>query len=108
METKFKEELEIELNKIAQKKVMKLKSFYTHLVVYVLGVLLYVLKSYFNVPLNFFPLRYLNGLVMILWTTTFLVSVVDIFASFKIFGEEWEERKVKSILDKRNKKQKWE
>lgn len=41
---------------------------------------------------------------MCIWTTAFLVSAVDIFASFKIFGEEWEERKVKSLLEKKTKK----
>ncbi|CAA9202628.1 hypothetical protein FLA105534_04176 [Flavobacterium bizetiae] len=45
---------------------------------------------------------------MIIWTTAFLVSAVDLFDSFKIFGEEWEERKVKSILEKKEKTQKWE
>lgn len=45
---------------------------------------------------------------MAVWTVFFLVSAIDIFASFIIFSEEWEERKVKSILEKRIKKQKWE
>lgn len=108
MEKEFNDDMERELNKIARKKVLKLKSFYTHLVIYAIGVLLFVLKFYFNAPLNFFPLRYLNGFVMIFWTTTVLVSAVDIFASFKIFGQEWEERKMKSLLEKKTEKQKWE
>ena len=45
---------------------------------------------------------------MIVWTTAFLVSAVEIFASFKIFEEEWEQRKLKSILEKNKKTQKWE
>ncbi|KQB39315.1 hypothetical protein RC62_996 [Flavobacterium aquidurense] len=45
---------------------------------------------------------------MVIWTSVFLASAIDLFASYKIFGEEWEERKMKSILDKKEKKQKWE
>lgn len=50
----------------------------------------------------------MNGFVIAIWTVAFLVSAVDIFASSKIFDEEWEERKLKSILHKKTKKQKWE
>ena len=99
---------EQELKKIVTKKVVKLKSFYTHALLYALGIVVYVLKVYFGAPFNFFPLQYINGFVMAIWTIAFLVSAVDLFASYKIFGEEWEERKMKSILDKKIKKQKWE
>lgn len=99
---------ELELHEIAAKKVVKLKGFYTRTFIYVIGIIIYILKEYFGVPLNFFLLKYINGFVMCIWTTAFLVSAVDIFASFKIFGEEWEERKVKSLLEKKTKTQKWE
>ncbi|WP_291286768.1 2TM domain-containing protein [Flavobacterium sp.] len=109
METNFNKEREdFEFQKMASKKVVKLKAFYTHMFLYIVGVILYVLKDYVGLPLNIFPVKYLNGLVMCIWTTAFLVSAIDIFASFKIFGEEWEERKMKSILEKKEKKQKWE
>jgi len=97
-----------ELEKMATKKVVKLKAFYSHMFVYVIGVIFFILKEYFGVPFDFFPLKHINLFVMAVWTVFFLVSVIDVFASFKIFGEEWEERKVKSILEKRIKKQKWE
>ncbi|OXB24962.1 hypothetical protein B0A80_03535 [Flavobacterium tructae] len=109
METNFnKEQEDFELQKMASKKVVKLKAFYTHVIFYSAGLILYILKDYFGLPLNIFPVQYLNGFVMCIWTTAFVVSAIDIFASFKIFGEEWEERKMKSILEKKEKKQKWE
>ncbi|WPO78992.1 2TM domain-containing protein [Flavobacterium sp. KACC 22761] len=111
MEPKFNnenDEFEAELQEMATKKVQKLKGFYSHMIVYIIGLIIYVLKEYFDVPFHFFPIRFLNGFVMCIWTTAFLVSTIDIFASFKIFGQDWEERKLKSILDKKVKKQKWE
>ncbi|OXA73860.1 hypothetical protein B0A67_02040 [Flavobacterium aquidurense] len=109
MENSFNNDAEeFELKKIANKKVIKLKAFYSHAFIYAIGVIIFVLKEYAGFHLNFLPFKYLNCFVMIIWTTVFLVSAIDVFASFKIFGEEWEERKVKSILDKKNKKTKWE
>ncbi|WP_316633588.1 2TM domain-containing protein [uncultured Flavobacterium sp.] len=97
-----------ELQQIASRKVVKLRSFYIHTFFYSIGLILFILKDYFGLPLNVFPVRYLNSLVMIVWTTAFLVSAVEMFASFKILGKEWEERKLKNILEKKDKKQKWE
>ena len=99
---------EFELQKMANKKVVKLKAFYSHMFVYVIGVIFFILKEYFGVPFNFFPLKHINLFVMGVWTVFFVVSAIDVFASFKIFGEQWEERKIKSILEKKTKKQKWE
>lgn len=111
METKLdidQKELELQLQEMATKKIVKLKAFYTHMFIYIVGLIIYILKEYFGVPLSFFPLRYINGFVMCIWTTAFLVSAVDLFASFKLFGQEWEQRKLKSILEKKTKTQKWE
>ncbi|MEN2401556.1 2TM domain-containing protein [Flavobacterium sp. MC2016-06] len=108
METYFNNDLkEVELRKIARKKVMKLKSFYTHLLIYIAAIVVYLLKEYLGFRLNFFPLKYINGFVIIVWSAFFFVTAIDVFASFKIFGAEWEERKMNSLLEKR-KKQKWE
>lgn len=93
---------------IFSKKIVRLRSFYIHAFIYAIGSVLYVLKEFYGIPLNFFPVIYLNSVVMIIWTSVFLVSAIDLFAYYKIFGEEWEERKVKKLLDKRTKTQKWE
>jgi hypothetical protein len=109
MERDFDNDQEkFELRQIASRKIVKLRSFYIHAFFYTIGLILFTLKNYFGLPLNVFPVRYLNSVVMIFWTTAFLVSAVEIFASFKIFEEEWEQRKLKSILEKNKKTQKWE
>lgn len=98
----------IELEAFFSKKENKLKAFYSHAFVYAVGLIVYVLKEYFGAPLNFLPIQYINCVVMIIWTSVFLFSAIDLFTSYKIFGEKWEERKMKSILEKKVKKQKWE
>jgi hypothetical protein len=97
-----------EFEEFFSKKIVKLRSFYIHAFIYAIGLTIYVLKEYYGVPLNFFPARYLNSVVMVIWTSVFLFSAIDLFTSIKIFGEKWEQRKMKSILEKKIKKQKWE
>ncbi|MDR7210407.1 2TM domain-containing protein [Flavobacterium piscis] len=111
MQTKLdndQKELERKLHKLASKNVAKLKAFYSHAFIYIIGVIIYILKEYFGAPFNFFPIQYLNWFVMCIWTTVFLVSAVELFTYNNIFGKEWEKRKLKDILEKKTTTQKWE
>lgn len=96
------------LKELASEKVKQLKYFYYHLLAYVIVMTMFLLKEYTNLPLQFFPIKYLNWVVMIIWSAVIIGSAIDLFASYKIFGQQWEERKLKSILEKKYKKQKWE
>lgn len=99
---------EVILQELASKKVIQLKSFYKHLCIYTLALIVFLLKEFTNLPLQFFPIKYLNWVVVIIWSAVIVGSAIDLFASYKIFGHEWEERKLRSILEKKYKKQKWE
>jgi hypothetical protein len=107
MEANRNEYQENELVEIARRKVMKLKGFYIHSCIYIIGVLFFVLKEYFGVAFNFFPLKFINFFVMAIWSTVFFISVIDILIAYHIFGEKWEERKVKRIMEKESEKQIW-
>jgi hypothetical protein len=97
----------LEFQQIFSKKIVKLRSFCMHAFIYGIGLAVFILKEYFGVSFNFFPIKYLNYVVMIIWTCVFLVSAIDLIVSYTIFGHEWEERKLKSLLEKKQKKQKW-
>ncbi|WP_343695093.1 2TM domain-containing protein [Flavobacterium sp.] len=99
---------EYELQQLASKKVVKLKSFYKHTFLYLIALALYLLKEYTELPLHFMPIQFLNDVVMIIWSAVYVGSAIDMFVSFRIFGHEWEERKLRSLLEKKNKTQKWE
>lgn len=112
METNCNKEFgKFEFEEIFSKKIVKLRSFYLHAFIYAIGLIAFTLKEYYGFPVNFFPFQYLNSVVMVIWSSVFLVTIIDLFASYKIYGEEWEERKIKSILErkiKKEEKQKWE
>jgi len=96
-----------EFQQIFNKRIVKLKSFCIHALIYFSAVTVFILKEFFGVHFDFYPVKYLNYVVIIIWTSVFLFSAIDLVVSYTIFGKEWEERKLKSILEKRQQKQKW-
>ena len=96
-----------ELLEIARKRVKKLKGFYIHAFIYAIGVVVFILKDYYGVPFNFFPIMHINYFVMAIWSTAFFISAVNILITHLFFGKEWEDGKIKRIMKKENKKQIW-
>lgn len=107
MEIDNSEYREKELLEIARKKVKKLKGFYTHAFIYAIGVVVFVLKEYYGVQFNFFPINHINFFVMAVWSTVFFISAVDILITYHFLGKEWEDGKIKRIMKKENNKQIW-
>ena len=92
----------------AQIRVRKLTRFYGHLFVYAIVLILYVLKEYFGAPLNFFPIRYLNDLVMSIWTFVIAVKFVKLYFAEIIFDGKWEQNKIEKIMRQDSQNQKWQ
>ncbi|PWA10868.1 hypothetical protein DB891_03310 [Flavobacterium laiguense] len=107
MEIHRNEYQEKELVEIARRKVKKLKGFYIHAFIYLIGVLVFILKEYFGVPFNFFPLKHINFFALAIWSSIFFISAIDMLITYHFFGENWEERKIKRIMEKESKKQNW-
>jgi uncharacterized protein YacL len=87
---------------MAKERVHKLKKFYIHLFIYAIAVVVYVLKTYFGAPLNFWPIHFLNEFVMCVWTFIIAVKAIRIFFKEHFFGTNWEQRKINEILEKEN------
>lgn len=99
---------EKELLELAKKKFKKRKDFYIHLFIYGIGIVVFVLKTYCGVRLNFFPLKYINCLVMSIWTVVIGFQAIELLFSEVIFGKKWEDKQVKNIIEDKSKKQTWE
>ena len=99
---------EKELLTLAKKKIKKRKDFYIHLFIYCIGIVVWLLKTYTNAPLNFLPIRYINCFVMGIWTIFLVIQAIELFVSEIVFGKKWEENKVKNILEDQSEKQTWE
>ena len=94
---------------LVRQRVKKISQFYTHLFIYVIGIIIYVLKTYFGVPFNFLPIKYINEFVMWVWTFFLVVQGLKLFLAERVFGTNWEKKQIRKMMDKQNEtKQKWE
>jgi len=84
----------------AKKRVKKLKGFYIHFTIYVLVNLLIVFinvqnlkpgESYFK-PENFFTLFF--------WGIGLLAHGMSVFIPQFVLGKNWEERKIRELMEK--------
>ena len=53
----FENNTQKELFELAQKKMQRLKGFYIHTFIYIIGVIVFVAKTYFGIQFNFFQLN---------------------------------------------------
>lgn len=86
---------------LAKEKVHRLKRFYNHLFLFVIGVMIYIAKRYFGAPLNFFPIRYLNETFMWCWTFVISIQALRLFFTEKIFNHSWEQKQIQKELEKK-------
>ncbi|WP_445722265.1 2TM domain-containing protein [Flavobacterium sp.] len=97
------------LEDIAREKMQQIKKFYTHLFIYSIGVAIFVSKKYFGLPLNFWPINFINSFFMWCWTFIIAVQAIKLFMKDQFLGKNWEERKIQEIIEKeKTNKQNWE
>lgn len=87
------------LEVLAAKRVKKLKDFYIHSLIFAIGVVFYVLKAYYGVGFNVFPLQHINGFVMSIWALSYVIQGTDVFITEVLLGRAWEKKKINKILD---------
>ncbi|MGH2666968.1 2TM domain-containing protein [Flavobacterium sp.] len=99
MEKGGKKEMQNEFEKIALKRVRKIRRFYTHLGIYSIGVVVFILKEYCNAPFNFPPIHYINWFLMTCWTFVLVVQGLKLFIREVVLGKDWENRQIDKILE---------
>jgi L-lactate permease len=95
------------LLELAKARIKKRKEFYIQFILFMLITVIYVLKTYFGVPFNFFPFRYLNGFVMGFTGIYIVVNGIYFISTEFILGKSWEEKQIKRMIEKNNEKQIW-
>ena len=79
----------------AKKRVEEIKSFYTHLFVYIVVNLGLFLLDVLTSPGSLWFYWVLIG-----WGIGLAIHGLNVFGTQKILGEDWEERKIKEIMGK--------
>ena len=96
------------LRELVRERVQKMYRFYIHLFIYIIGLTIYISKTYFGAQFNFFPFRLINETVMWIWTSVLVIKGIRLFVNEKVLGANWEQNKINEILENENKtSKKW-
>lgn len=84
----------------AAKKVKRIKGFYIHLMVYlIVNILIIIAKALSLDPgEKFWEWDLIN--LPVVWGIGLAAHGLSVFVQSRIFGHDWEERKIKEIIDK--------
>lgn len=104
MDTNF---IEKEKYERASKKVKRLKGFYTHLVVYIVVNIMIVILNIHDLKPGESYFQWKNFITLGFWGIGLLAHAMSTFMPDIILGTNWEERKIKEIMEKQ-KNNRWE
>lgn len=84
----------------AFKRVKKIKGFYTHLLVYVVINIMIVIINIQNLDKveSYFQIK--NFFTAFFWGIGLLGHAISVFGPEILFGKNWEERKIRELMDK--------
>lgn len=84
----------------AKKRVKKLKGFYIHLTIYVLVNLMIVLINYQDLKPGESYFKLENFITLFFWGIGLLAHAMSVFVPQFVLGKNWEERKIRELMDK--------
>ena len=87
----------------ARKKVKEIREFYEHLMVFILVSVILIVINLMTSPEYLWFIWCLLG-----WGIGVAIHGLKAFDVSPAFNKEWEERKIKEILEKEKNKQNWE
>ena len=91
----------------AVKRVKRIKGFYTHALVYLVINLMFVVINYQNLGEGESYFQWHNFITAFFWGIGLLAHGLSVFLPGMILGSDWEERKIKELMEK-EKNNKWE
>jgi uncharacterized integral membrane protein len=104
MENKF---IEHDRYERAKKRVKDIKGFYTHALVYVvINIMIYILNVH-NLDAGESYFQWQNFTTLFFWGIGLLAHAASVFVPFFILGKNWEEQKIKQLMEK-EKNSRWE
>ena len=92
----------------AVKKVKKLKGFYTHAIVYVvINIMVFIVNTQNLAPGESY-FQFTNFLTAFFWGIGLLAHAMSTFIPYFILGKDWEERKIKQLMEQERNANQWE
>ena len=86
--------------KLAEKRVKRIKGFYTHALIFILVNLVFVFINIENLNEGESYFQWRNFITFSFWGVGLLAHAGSVFLPSLIFGKNWEDKKVKEFMDK--------
>jgi uncharacterized integral membrane protein len=84
----------------AVKKVKKLKGFYTHAIVYVVINIMVVIANIQNYEPGESFFQFKTFMTAFFWGIGLLAHAMSTFIPYFILGKDWEQRKIRELMEK--------
>lgn len=85
---------------VAVKRVKKLKGFYTHALVYIVINIIIVINNMQSQESGESFFQFKNFFTAFFWGIGLLAHAMGTFIPYFILGKDWEERKIKELMEK--------
>lgn len=93
----------------AIKRVKKIKGFYTHLLVYIVINIMIIVVNIQNLETGESYFQFKNFFTAFLWGIGIISHALSVFGPDLFLGNDWEEKKIKELMEKENSnQQKWQ
>ncbi len=89
-------------------RVKKIKGFYTHLIVYIFVNILIFYLNVKDVEQGESYFQFKNFQSAFFWGIGLLAHGMSTFVPYLILGKDWEERKIKELMEKERNDNQWE
>jgi len=84
----------------AIKRVKKIKGFYRHLMVYIVINIMLIIINIQNLDKGESYFQFKNFMTAFFWGIGLVAHGLSVFGPQILFSKEWEERKIKELMDK--------
>lgn len=91
---------------LAEKKVKRIKGFYSHLAAYVMVNAALITYNIYQLPPEKSVWQFNVFSTALFWGIGVVAHAVSVFGSDWIFGSNWEQRQIRRFMDK-EKKERW-
>lgn len=93
----------------AIKRVKKIKGFYTHLLVYIVINIMIIVVNIQNLETGESYFQFKNFFTAFFWGIGIVSHALSVFGPDLFLGNDWEEKKIKELMDKEKRdQQKWQ
>jgi uncharacterized integral membrane protein len=93
----------------AIKRIKKIKGFYIHLLVYIVINIMIIVVNIQNLETGESYFQFKNFFTAFFWGIGIISHALSVFGPDLFLGNDWEEKKIKELMDKEKRdQQKWQ